>query len=113
MAKPPANRSSSREIEQFLQKSKAITQFVAKQPRLLFAVDATASRQPTWDTACHLQQGLDGAPLVVLPGDLLAGQVGAQLAQQPDTMINRKIIIHALDRLARAAIVTFITSSPL
>jgi hypothetical protein len=56
MAKPPANRSSSREIEQFLQKSKAITQFVAKQPRLLFAVDATASRQPTWDTACHLQQ---------------------------------------------------------
>ena len=25
-------------------------------PRLLFAIDATASRQPTWDQASHLQQ---------------------------------------------------------
>ncbi len=24
-------------------------------PRLIFALDATASRQPTWDTACQLQ----------------------------------------------------------
>ncbi len=23
--------------------------------RLIFAIDATASRQPTWDRACHLQ----------------------------------------------------------
>ena len=56
MAKPPSRRSSSREIDSFLQKSKAIATFVARQPRLLFAIDATASRQPTWDTACHLQQ---------------------------------------------------------
>jgi hypothetical protein len=56
MAKPPARQSSSQEIAQFLQKSQAITQFVDKQPRLLFAVDATASRQPTWDHARHLQQ---------------------------------------------------------
>lgn len=27
-----------------------------KQPRLLFAIDATASRQPTWDSATQLQQ---------------------------------------------------------
>ena len=26
--------------------------------RLVFALDATASRQPTWDTACHLQAGM-------------------------------------------------------
>lgn len=56
MAKPPSRRSSTTDIARFLQQSKTITQFVAKQPRLLFAVDATASRQPTWDRACHLQQ---------------------------------------------------------
>jgi hypothetical protein len=56
MAKPPAPRSSPQEITQFLQKSRAITAFVDKQPRLLFAVDATASRQPTWDRASQLQQ---------------------------------------------------------
>jgi hypothetical protein len=56
MAKPPAHRSSAREIAGFLQKSQAISRFVERQPRLLFAIDATASRQPTWDTACHLQQ---------------------------------------------------------
>ena len=56
MAKPPTKRSSPGEINRFLQQSKSITEFVDNQPRLLFAIDATASRQPTWDTACHLQQ---------------------------------------------------------
>lgn len=56
MSKPPARRSSSQEIAQFLQESRTITQFVNDQPRLLFAVDATASRQPTWDRARQLQQ---------------------------------------------------------
>jgi hypothetical protein len=56
MAKPPSRRSSSGDITRFLEKSKAISEFVDRQPRLLFAIDATASRQPTWDTACHLQQ---------------------------------------------------------
>jgi len=55
MAKPPAPRSSSEEITQFLHKSRSITEFVQQQPRLMFAVDATASRQPTWDRASHLQ----------------------------------------------------------
>lgn len=56
MPKPPSHRSSSSEITQFLHKSKAISQFVERQPRLLFAIDATASRQPTWDTATGIQQ---------------------------------------------------------
>jgi hypothetical protein len=56
MAKPPARRSTPKEVAQFLQQSRAISQFVEKQPRLLFAVDATASRQPTWDRARTLQQ---------------------------------------------------------
>lgn len=56
MAKPPSKRSSTGDINRFLQQSKTITSFVDNQPRLLFAIDATASRQPTWDNACHLQQ---------------------------------------------------------
>jgi len=56
VAKPPAQRSSPQDIAAFLHKTRAITQFVERQPRLLFAVDATASRQPTWDHATHLQQ---------------------------------------------------------
>ncbi len=55
MAKPPSRKASSREVRQFLQKSRDVARFVDKQPRLLFAIDATASRQPTWDSACHLQ----------------------------------------------------------
>lgn len=56
MAKTPTRRASSKDVAEFLQKSKSISQFVEKQPRLLFAIDATASRQPTWDKACHQQQ---------------------------------------------------------
>ncbi len=56
MANPPTRRSSSSDIAQFLNKSRNITEFVERQPRLMFAVDATASRQPTWDTARQLQQ---------------------------------------------------------
>ena len=58
MAKPPARRSSSRDIDRFLQKSRHISEFVARQPRLLFAIDATASRQPTWDRASEVQQDM-------------------------------------------------------
>ncbi|MFV8818185.1 VWA domain-containing protein [Haliea sp. E17] len=56
MPKTPARRSSSTEITRFLQKSRAITRFQAGKARLLFSLDATASRQPTWDHASHLQQ---------------------------------------------------------
>ena len=56
MANPPAQRSSPQDIALFLKKSSAISEFVQQQPRLLFAVDATASRQPTWDRARQLQQ---------------------------------------------------------
>jgi hypothetical protein len=56
MAKPPSRRSSSQDVARFLQTSRSITQFVEQQPRLLFAIDATASRQPTWDSAKSLQQ---------------------------------------------------------
>lgn len=42
-------------ITEFLGRKQAIDTFVARSPRLIFAIDATASRQPTWDLACSLQ----------------------------------------------------------
>jgi hypothetical protein len=50
-------RSSRTEIEKFLNK---VATAKARKPagrrgRLIFALDATASREPTWDRACHIQ----------------------------------------------------------
>lgn len=55
----PAARSSSAEIDSFLDAAKRLPQ-VARHPaagpaRLMFALDATASRQPTWNRAMHIQ----------------------------------------------------------
>ena len=49
--------SNSEEIDQFLKqvKSRATPSSSGKRGRLVFAMDATMSRQPTWDAACHLQ----------------------------------------------------------
>src|ERR1041385_4601288 len=53
----PAATSSRSEIDAFLSKVKSLgpaTQ-TGKRGRLMFALDATMSRQPLWDTACKLQ----------------------------------------------------------
>lgn len=55
MAKPPTRIASRGEIQAFLGKQRAVTTFAEQHPRLLFAVDATASRQPTWEIARRLQ----------------------------------------------------------
>ncbi len=56
-SKLPAKKSSKRDIDRFLGdvKNRLPAQADGAGGRLLFAIDATASRQPTWDTACHLQ----------------------------------------------------------
>jgi hypothetical protein len=49
----PADRAA---IEQFLSDAKSVqAQGGARRGRLAFALDATMSRQPTWDLACGLQ----------------------------------------------------------
>jgi hypothetical protein len=50
MSNLPARRSQ--QVAAFLDKQ---AKQVAHAARLIFALDATASRQPTWDSACHLQ----------------------------------------------------------
>jgi hypothetical protein len=44
-----------REIDAFLAKQRLQVQVSRGRGRLIFALDATASRQPTWDLACALQ----------------------------------------------------------
>ncbi len=48
--------ASSRAVSDFLDKvAKTPVRASGRQGRLIFALDATASREPTWDTACQLQ----------------------------------------------------------
>jgi hypothetical protein len=54
----PAPTSSRPEIDAFLEQVKSLgpsTNPSGKRGRLVFALDATMSRQPTWDSACALQ----------------------------------------------------------
>ena len=53
----PARPSGSAEVDRFLRDLARIPPRPggAGKGRLIFAMDATASREPTWDTACHLQ----------------------------------------------------------
>jgi hypothetical protein len=55
MPRPPAEQSSKGDVSAFLQRARNVQRFSAGRPRLVFAIDATASRQPTWDLACELQ----------------------------------------------------------
>jgi hypothetical protein len=53
----PAKGSSRAEVDAFLQKVKSLgpAGTAGQRGRLIFALDATMSRQPLWDTACRLQ----------------------------------------------------------
>jgi len=53
----PAPSSSRPEIAAFIERVKALKPGVTRgqRGRLVFALDATMSRQPTWDSACALQ----------------------------------------------------------
>jgi hypothetical protein len=57
--KPPEKGS---EVDQFVKKLASIqaVRVPGGRGRLLFALDATASRQPTWDVACQLQAEMFG-----------------------------------------------------
>ena len=53
----PVVNSSRAEIEAFVGRARTLAPPLepGKRGRLIFALDATMSRQPTWDTACRLQ----------------------------------------------------------
>ncbi len=53
---PEAKRSTADDIAAFVEKARSMSPFAAgSRGRLVFALDATMSRQPTWDMACQLQ----------------------------------------------------------
>lgn len=55
MSKTPAQRPSDpRALQGFLQRARQVPSRAETRGRLLFAMDATASRQPSWDRACAL-----------------------------------------------------------
>lgn len=57
MPRPPARPGPTAEVAAFLDKvarMPAVRTASARPGRLIFAVDATASRQPSWDRACAL-----------------------------------------------------------
>ena len=64
----PAPAATARaEIDAFLDHVSALGPAVSAGPRgrLIFALDATMSRQPTWDTACRLQADMFGEAAAV------------------------------------------------
>jgi hypothetical protein len=52
---PAASPSPKSEIEAFLEQARSMAPATEGRGRLIFALDATMSRQPTWDSACRLQ----------------------------------------------------------
>src|SRR5579863_3560440 len=59
--------SARAEIDRFLHQVKALGPAVesGQRGRLIFALDATMSRQPTWDSACRLQADMFGEAAAV------------------------------------------------
>jgi len=54
--KTPKILGAAGEVDAFLRKlALAPVPAAAGRGRLIFALDATLSRQPTWDRACHIQ----------------------------------------------------------
>lgn len=53
----PARRdaSSSTDVSNFLERAASVRPASGEAGRIVFALDATMSRQPTWDAACQLQ----------------------------------------------------------
>ncbi|MEO0436334.1 MAG: hypothetical protein AAF098_05455 [Pseudomonadota bacterium] len=51
----PSRVAKAGDVSEFLARAKNLQRFHAGRSRLIFAIDATASRQPTWDLACSLQ----------------------------------------------------------
>ena len=51
------SKSTAEDVNAFLAKvaSTPLSRRADQRGRLMFALDATASRQPTWDQACHIQ----------------------------------------------------------
>jgi hypothetical protein len=58
VSKLPAGRSTSHEIQSFLKQAGRTPTLAQAKGRLIFAIDATMSRGPTWDVASEIQSDM-------------------------------------------------------
>ena len=56
----PANTSSARDIDAFLNRAATLPALTQAKGRLIFAIDATLSRAPTWTQATEIQSDMFG-----------------------------------------------------
>jgi len=56
--KLPAKASTTRDIDAFLKRAAKLPTLVQTKGRLIFAIDATLSRQPTWNRATEIQSDM-------------------------------------------------------
>jgi hypothetical protein len=56
--KLPAKTSTSRDIDAFLKRAAQLPTLAQTKGRLIFAIDATLSRQPTWNRATEIQSDM-------------------------------------------------------
>ena len=56
----PAKTSSARDIDAFLNRAATLPALTQAKGRLIFAIDATLSRQPTWTEATEIQSDMFG-----------------------------------------------------
>ncbi len=128
--KAPAQRSggvpsADADISAFLEKAQEASNRTAHAGRLVFALDATMSRQPTWDQACHIQAemfqeaaGIGGLEIKLVyfrgfgecrasrwfrAGDDLAKAMGGIACQGGRTQI-RKVLSAALNAAEKEAV---------
>ncbi|SHM05366.1 vWA domain-containing protein [Roseibium suaedae] len=123
------SNSSASDIDAFLKKAAVLSPGRETQGRLVFALDATMSRQPTWDAACQIQsdmfqavEGVGGLSIKLVyfrgfdecrasrwfssPGDL-AGVMGRIRCQGGRTQI-RKVLSAALSANDEARIAALV-----
>ena len=100
----PDKRKQAQDVEAFLSKVEATpkrTQSEGKRGKLLFAMDATASRQPTWDKAASIRfrkpgQGHLHASFTIPKDDIEA--VRDACASAPDGKHDRTYAMQWIDR---------------
>ena len=121
----PAERSSQAEIDAFLDAAARVPALAQVNGKLIFAIDATMSRQPTWDRAAEIQtdmfevaQSIGGlaVQLVFFRGrgefevsewtvtpSALAARMNAVSCRSGLTQL-RRVLVHAADEAKRTRV---------
>ena len=88
-------RGSTNPLRAFVDEARrAQAEALSGPPRLIFAVDATASRKPTWDLACQLQGQMFQAAAAV-------GELSVQLAYFRGEEFRTSAFVPRADMLTR------------